>query len=611
MQQKKLQIVNDIFNPESLDLLLENKFRFDRKYCLEKCFEIVDNNKLEWDMCPFEDPEWTYVLNRLEYCYDLCLYSHQTANMKYILKAKEIMFNYLEDNCLKKYHHEAYRTLDTGLRLKVIFECYYWFEFYDLLDDKEHYMLKKAVKKQVKFIDDNYSNTHVFSNWGLIESAGILLVDIVIPLSSNLVSRHLKYVEQYLKNAFFVDGMHWEQSTLYLYEILWQLVYLQIHGVIIEDIDNVLVKGINILQSLSLDGIEVIALGDSDNVDIGALSQIIGYITKDYTLVNDPKIIYQETINLLGVKYKEWILKYECTNVKIPPKIVYYKSSGLLIYKSSKAFLTFQNGLIGGGHGHYDNLHINYGYNDKMILVDPGRFNYNDFKRNKYKGRKHHNVCTIDNEDLKFISSWKNAGSCQYTPIVTSFENNIFYASSNYNLTEEIVNQRKIILIQDEILIVADYINSVDYEQNFVYHPSVEISSEKDVIKLGEKLKQINFPQFNSTLIQDWIAPEYNKEVSTTKLINKVTDNITINFLIPNNYTIEKLEDIDHIYEVCNFQEYNYFLIKQGEIKKYLVGVSFFHSANQEQVIKYNNKIIFSNCFVYDIKNKKITNLEY
>ena len=53
---------------------------------------------------------------------------------------------------------------------------------------------------------------------------------------------------------------------------------------------------------------------------------------------------------------------------------------------------------MGGGHGHYDKLHIDLFLNGEEILTDSGRFTYTDTPiRYKLKSASAHNVPMISN----------------------------------------------------------------------------------------------------------------------------------------------------------------------------------------------------------------------
>lgn len=137
-------------------------------------------------------------------------------------------------------------------------------------------------------------------------------------------------------------------------------------------------------------------------------------------------------------------------------------------------YLHIRCGSLGGGHGHFDKLHLDLTIGGEDFLIDPGRYTYvNSRERWELKGSQYHNSFLVDQSDYsKSLGSWDVAGlplpvngyCCrkdQYTLIQCG---HLGYISQGIFLNRRILTiGTKLILIMDEAYGTGTH----TYEQNF------------------------------------------------------------------------------------------------------------------------------------------------
>ncbi|MDF2922734.1 MAG: heparinase [Paenibacillaceae bacterium] len=68
-----------------------------------------------------------------------------------------------------------------------------------------------------------------------------------------------------------------------------------------------------------------------------------------------------------------------------------FPAAGYHIYRSPRHYLFFDAGPLGGSHGHADPLHFEWFRSGKQLLVDPGRYTYEEGEWRRYfKGARAH-----------------------------------------------------------------------------------------------------------------------------------------------------------------------------------------------------------------------------
>ncbi len=534
--------LEDSYHIDDLELILDNKFRFTRKYDMEYCGYLVENNPINWEYIPFNDPEWRWVFHRMDYCYDLCVQSIKTNDLKYANKAKELIFNFIKQNK----HNErtkTLRTLDTGIRLTVWVDCVSFFKKLNILTNEEYLVIKKSVSWQIDHLYKDYQPYHDFSNWGFMQAIGVLNCSYEFNINNVVTKFYEGKYYNHLNTQFNSDGLQWEQSSVYTVEVTVRMLQLENPKYKNFKYFEVLKQSAHAIYALgNIDG-KTIALGDGDEIDIYGLIQQIAFVCKDkkFLELSGDKKIREEVYFRFGDQVLSFFSnRTQCKKDKIFEYDL--KQSGIRVLKSNDRYLSFQNSPLGGGHGHFDNLHVNYSLDSQKILIDSGRFTYVDGKkRNEFKGESAHNGIQLEDKTYEYISSWDCKASINYTPIVKIKEDEIIYLESSVH-TKYKSGFRKLILLPSGELVVIDFSFS-KFDVNFIIDPNQIIKVESDdTLKIGNN----KLTAFNShfEIERCMVSNKYNKERESSKVSYKNNIGLLVNCFCKKNTSVTSSNNI-------------------------------------------------------------------
>ena len=195
-----------------------------------------------------------------------------------------------------------------------------------------------------------------------------------------------------------VDGVHCEQSTHYHHIVLrsYLLTYRLAlrHGwTLPSDIEGQLCRALDFALHVRRPDGEIPALSDSDNGAYGEL------LSLGSDLFERGDLAYAASFAAQGT----------------PPRKnnVLFDASGYAVMRSSwqdatvlhqARHLIFDVGPVGcGNHGHLDALSVDISAYGRALIVDPGRFTYDEGGsynwRNHFRGTVSHNTVTVDNRN--------------------------------------------------------------------------------------------------------------------------------------------------------------------------------------------------------------------
>lgn len=256
------------------DELMQNIFVFDKNLDMEKClipYQLENLN--DWNVFKNGDDEWTFMLNRLEYLNYLIGAASLKNDEKYLLKAKEIIFSWINAHKIIKKENST-RTLDLAINIDAMMKA--MMHIYHLLNDEEIKTFQNHAFNVMNFLYSNYVNKYTLSNWGSIQTCVILKILVMIDKDFKKNKIYLwakKELNTQLQIQIYDDGMFWEQSTLYHLEVLNYLLKL-IHFERLENFkeNRLLNKKAYLLAKaiyLQVDNSNKIeAFGDSDVINV-------------------------------------------------------------------------------------------------------------------------------------------------------------------------------------------------------------------------------------------------------------------------------------------------------------------------------------------------------
>lgn len=392
------------------DELMHQTFTFNKTWDMERCLTPYTLPVIDWNDHQNDDPEWCFMLSRMDYLDHLLLASLLTGDIAYADKAKEYILNWIAAHP-SIVSEPSTRTLDTGIRVMNWMEALPYLSMLHALTEDELTRITDSMFAQMQYLKENYLPKYKTSNWGSIQTCAIVSV---LPflradfLSDPLYQWALDEMTLQFSIQVYPDGMHWEQSTMYHIEVLnygmkavhYMGLHLQPCPSAVKEQVYALAKAL--VGQLTPSG-EIETFGDSDRVCARDV------LSRAALLFDDPTFRFvgldeldPESLYVLGVPAAQ---RYATLPASAPQSMHYDgEDSGMYTLRSSwdkdASFTMFTNGSLGSGHGHSDNLHLSACYQGDPVLIDSGRFTYREDHplRVQLKGMAAHNGVMIDDK---------------------------------------------------------------------------------------------------------------------------------------------------------------------------------------------------------------------
>jgi hypothetical protein len=221
---------------------------------------------------------------------------------------------------------------------------------------------------------------HIPGNHVIFQYFSVWLITILI--DDERANQYSKLFEVEFENEFLESGLHFELSTHYHLQVLQLGVYFALINYNKNKIPASLLEKISkaylILDAFSFSENTLPLIGDNC-----------------YNFFHNNLVEDAENLNSLR--------KYFNFNELNDRKIHEIKDQYIIV-KKDRTKLIFDVGNIGmkqnPGHGHSDNLSINYSYNGIPIFIDPGTKRYSNLPDNlELKRACQHNTVSINDED--------------------------------------------------------------------------------------------------------------------------------------------------------------------------------------------------------------------
>lgn len=450
---------------EDANRLLNNIFIFDHPWDMEPCsIPRIFHEKIEWDSPFNDDEEWTFMLSRFRFCETLTQAYLITNNDKYIIKAKELLFDFINNTDIDN-NPELYRSIDAALRVMHVLKSIQYLKL--TIDEKTQ--LDTFLEKQLFYLLNCDNHFLKVSNWGAITDCGAFSLLFYFEDSLSIDKKSFNKIENRilsnLERSIFDDGYHFEMSPMYHVEVLLALLQLIEIKKINQNkysqirIEEYALKLAKMLIYTMKNNYKIFNQGDSDDTSLVDLMTYISFILKSPFL----KSIARDKLpsffsNSDQEKYKK--IKKE----KIFNENISLKESGNFYLRYNDLTTHFRCGFIASGHCHNDLLHFDLVKNGIDIFVDSGRYTYTETPiRTTLKMASAHNSIVLNDEDcLNPIDSWKFGNQISYSNNNIVEKNGIsFVEGTNYSYKDATI-KRSLIQIENQILIIVDKINSTN-----------------------------------------------------------------------------------------------------------------------------------------------------
>lgn len=538
---------------ETCDLLCKNTFIFNHKWDMEVCrVPYTFSEKIIWNKIPFEDPEWTFMLNRHKFWVYLAKAYALTSEEKYFDTFISQVNSWIDTvDVFKDEYFNCSRTIEIGIR------CLNWIKAIKIFKNSscnlnfiENKMIESLIY-QCEILIKTYDDFRTLSNWGVMQNCGLISLALNYQEQYPVLKRHLiiglERLEYQCKIQILPDGVHWEQSPMYQNEVLnclldvafdFEKLNLETPSFILSSIkklaySNAYMKKPNHNQPMQ---------GDSDETDLRDIITRSAYILKDETL----KYFGYDFVDFESI----WdignlnISKYEELPTKKPNfTSIALKESGNFYLRDSfednSNYLWFRCGALGSGHGHGEHLHFDLVSNGEDFISDPGRFTYveGNINREFLKSCFAHNTTIVDNIPFsKFNGAWGIVESALTLNTYHSFNKTFDFVEGGHlgyiSLESPVVTNRKILYLKNDLWIIIDEFLTEgihEYSQIFNFYPDKKpiINDQKAFIK-GKNSNLFMYwidKNLNLNLKNSIFSTEYNKKNSNFQLVSSIKTN--------------------------------------------------------------------------------------
>lgn len=411
---------------KTLKMVFDNKsyinrgqqFFADENLCLGNFAAIKLVRPIDWQVDPFENRTWQWLLNWFSFISDFIAVDHQEQNDKII----EQVLEFIEDwsatylDCSLEHPFEfIWHDHATALRAEqvtlfifyVIKHRYEWYKNNQYRIAKLFLFLEKHANLLLK---DGFYSEH--TNHGLEQSRVLLMLSTVMLGFENRAQWQktaISRINSELRFSFTEEGVHVENSPAYHYFVL--KIFLGIIssykndelGELSSNFRRIATKALEYLTHVIQPNGRLPVIGDTDEYRVGD-------IFKDY---------FAGTIEYENFIY---VLSFGKKGEKPVKTVMYYPISGYVIARNrwgdagqlqDDVQFIFKAGSLSQYHRHQDDGSFILNAKRKNIFVDSGLFNHNraDPIRKYVRSRVAHNVPVIRGGALQDIwqdikSSW-------------------------------------------------------------------------------------------------------------------------------------------------------------------------------------------------------------
>ena len=471
------------------DDAVERRFLFDLPWDMEQTAEAVEfEGAIDWQYMPKGDPEFIYQFNRHRYWICLGQAYALTGDEKYAACFVGQLTSWLEENPINPGTVKTtWRTIEAGIRGENWVKAMEYFRDCPVVTEEVRERFLHGLRLHGQYLLDCKVPFSDKSNWGVLENHGLFDIGAYLmehgkdgrgggcSAGTGLAEAGEAYVEEALARLerelaiqVMDDGVHWEQSPMYHNEVL---------RCVLEVLRMAKRRGISLPPALTGQA-RAMALadlawmkpdrtqpcgGDSDRTDLRDVFTLAAWLLKDEEL----RFAGYERLDFDSVwdLGEEAALEYRSMKSKAPERLFYpMVQSGNWCLRSGWGrdgdYLHFKCGSLGGGHGHFDKLHVDLCVAGEDVLIDSGRYTYVDTSlRRQLKSSCAHNVPVVDwQEYTQCAGSWEVKGRtapaardwCQKGPYTFLQGSHLGY------LPDGVLVNRRILSIGSRIHVIAD-----------------------------------------------------------------------------------------------------------------------------------------------------------
>lgn len=502
---------------------------------MEPCQKPYCLANYQWGHYPESDPEWGYMMNRQGFLVDLSVAYFLTKDEKYLCCLKKLLFDFIESNLEElQYLEISWRPLDVGIRLMNWIKSMTYISGERFSED-EKTKIRQSIRQHIHYMQDHFIDKYLLSNWGVLAVSGMLSA---IYFEKEHYQEEYSWAKSILQQQaalqFSKKGMHWEQSPLYHHQVVMSYAYLYQLCMYLELEDAeiwsaIIQQPIECSYFLANHQGTLLAINDSDAVNfdwVYSYYHLLGFKSECKDGVSAR--IYT------GRQFREQ------REVQFPVLFV-DRTAGWCVIKNKQNYFSFFCGLHGSSHGHASIGNLSFSTPTKNILVNLGRFTYEDIPmRQLLKSEVSYNTVLLSNREQSVTGSWQYQTLANPMQMgVEEFEEFYLVEGSwrvpTTNRCLLVTVQRKIIVFKNTsmIIMIDECHDQSGWQVNYLLDSDCTIESNKNMWTTG----RINHKQFVPC------SPGYHQQSEAMRVVIDAEDSYVMT-VIAQEKIIMKCEDI-------------------------------------------------------------------
>ncbi|MEQ1529087.1 MAG: alginate lyase family protein [Methylococcales bacterium] len=446
---------------------------------LDYCFEF--NNEayrlttdFDWQSNPSSDIEWLILLHKFYYAVGLGRAFHESGDLRYQQRWLELTKHWMTSVPVDFLSSDV-----TGRRVQNWIFAYRYFVVLKPtaeLDADFHLDFLVSIRQQVAYLCGHLTAAR---NHRTLELYAIFLAAVVFPELKGAkawLQFSITELQRNLETDVLADGVHCELSTDYHHIVLRNFLGIRrlaaMNEIVLpEAMDAAIKRALEFsLYVHKPDGL-IPSISDGDTANF------LDLLRQGYQLYGDPDLLYVATAGQQGQAPKQ--------NSKT------FASSGYSIIRSGwgdqgepyqdERYLFFDCAALGAGnHGHLDLLNIEMAAYGQSLIVDPGRYTYDESGpinwRVLFRGTRYHNTVQVDGKNQTRYEAhprkYKIQGPEPERKMPAAFSRPGFDYLHGIAASHEypVIHERKILFIAGEYWLICDLLRAAEqhhYELRF------------------------------------------------------------------------------------------------------------------------------------------------
>ncbi|MEW6129110.1 MAG: alginate lyase family protein [Acidobacteriota bacterium] len=464
-----------------------------------------------------EDDEYRIEWSKFYYGLNLANAYEKTGDSKYLDTWKTLIDSWVEQVPV------GFDSSDVTAR-RIQNWIYTWNRFADAsrfpgFSYKTAEKIYTSLYHQIDYLKQNLTTER---NHRTLELYALFIASLAFPTldqDSGLLRFAVENLEENIQTDILADGVHREQSTHYHMTVLRSFIGALANGRRLgiefsSAYKERLVSACEFALHCHRPDGWIPALSDSDT---GSYLDLLGLAGQ---LLNRSDFIYVASKGRKGVAPVSKFASFHKGGY-------FFQRSGWgeeVEHFDEEKFLVFDCGPLGdGGHGHYDSLNVEIFANRNPLIIDPGRFTYNEGEpnlRHWFKGTKAHNTVCVDGLDQTAYRRGKalkgSVARSQLSARLTAPDFDVLIGTVE-SRQYEVVHTRRIFFVNREYWLINDQlIGQQPHHYDLRFHLSPDAQNDlrmfthrNNQILQSSKFQLISAPIYQTEIAQGWYAPEY------------------------------------------------------------------------------------------------------